>query len=95
MALSGPSFGELASRTTRQFSMAEFLGAISDTVRPSSARPVVLHAAELERLPANQVHNPTELSIAGRLPTTTFEIFRQTTPPGLTSDMQRHFGIST
>lgn len=80
MALSGPDF-----------SLASFLGAISDTVRPSQARPIVVHASELERLPAGQVHNPTELSIAGRLPTTTFEIFRQTIPPGLTSDMQRHY----
>jgi gentisate 1,2-dioxygenase len=79
MAQSGP-----------QFSMAEFLGAISDTVRPGAARPVVVRAADLETLPADQVHNPTALSIAGRLPTTTFEIFRQTIPPGLSSDMQRH-----
>ena len=70
--------------------MAEFLGAISDTVRPSAARPIVVHAAELEPLPANQVHNPTALSIAGKLPTASFEIFRQTIPPGLSSDMQRH-----
>jgi quercetin dioxygenase-like cupin family protein len=80
MALSGP-----------EFAMAEFLGAISGAVRPSPARPIVVHAAELERLPADQVHNPTELSIAGRLPTTTFEIFRQTIPPGQSSDMQRHY----
>jgi gentisate 1,2-dioxygenase len=73
------------------FSMTEFLGAISDTVRPSAARPIVVHADELERLPADQVHNPTTLSIAGALPTTTFEIFRQTIPPGLSSDMQRHY----
>ena len=73
------------------FSMAEFLGAITDTVRPSTARPIVVRAAELERLPAGQVHNPTELNIAGRLPTTTFEIFRQTIPAGLSSDMQRHY----
>lgn len=79
MAQSGP-----------EFSMAEFLGAIADTVRPSAARPVVVRAAELERLPADQVHNPTTLSIAGRLPTATFEIFRQTIPPGQSSDMQRH-----
>jgi gentisate 1,2-dioxygenase len=72
------------------FSMADFLGAISDTVRPSTARPVVVRAAELETLPASQVHNPTTLSIAGKLPTTTFEIFRQTIPPGESSDMQRH-----
>ena len=79
MAQSGPAF-----------SMAEFLGAIADTVRPGPARPVVVRAGELERLPADQVHNPTVLSIAGRLPTSTFEIFRQTIPPGLSSDMQRH-----
>jgi gentisate 1,2-dioxygenase len=75
----------------RDFSMAEFLAAISDQVRPSAARPIVVHAGELERLPANQVHNPTELSIAGRLPTSTFEIFRQTIPPARSSDMQRHY----
>jgi gentisate 1,2-dioxygenase len=80
MALSGPDFD-----------MTDFLGAITDTVRPSAARPVVVRAAELERLPADQVHNPTELSIAGKLPTTTFEIFRQTIPPGRSSDMQRHY----
>ena len=79
MAQSGP-----------EFSMAEFLGAISDTVRPSPARPIVVRAGELERLPADQVHNPTTLSIAGKLPTASFEIFRQTIPPGQSSDMQRH-----
>jgi quercetin dioxygenase-like cupin family protein len=79
MAQSGPGFD-----------MAEFLGAISDTVRPSAARPIVVHTGELETLPADQVHNPTTLAIAGRLPTTTFEIFRQTIPPGQSSDMQRH-----
>jgi gentisate 1,2-dioxygenase len=79
MALSGPGF-----------SVAEFLGAISDSVRPSTARPIVVRAGELDTLPADQVHNPTKLSIAGRLPTSTFEIFRQTIPPGLSSDMQRH-----
>jgi len=78
------------AQSGEDFSMAEFLGAISDTVRPSTARPVVVRAAELERLPADQVHNPTTLSIAGKLPTATFEIFRQTIPPGETSDMQRH-----
>ncbi|WNV89217.1 cupin domain-containing protein [Umezawaea sp. Da 62-37] len=79
MAESGPDF-----------SMADFLGSIADVVRPSALRPVVVRAAELETLPAAQVHNPTTLSIAGKLPTATFEIFRQTIPPGLTSDMQRH-----
>jgi gentisate 1,2-dioxygenase len=80
MAQSGPDF-----------SMAEFLGAISDTVRPSTARPIVVRAGELETRPAGQIHNPTTLSIAGKLPTTTFEIFRQSIPPGLSSDMQRHY----
>lgn len=74
-----------------EFSMADFLGALTDSVRPSTARPVVVHADELEPLPAGQIHNPTTLSIAGRLPTATFEIFRQTIPPGLSSDMQRHY----
>ena len=80
MALSGPGFD-----------LASFLGAISATVRPGTARPVVVHAAELETLPAGQVHNPTTLAIAGRLPTVTFELFRQTIPPGESSDMQRHY----
>jgi quercetin dioxygenase-like cupin family protein len=72
------------------FSMADFLGAIGGTVRPGTARPVVVHAAELETLPAGQVHNPTTLAIAGRLPAVTFELFRQTIPAGQSSDMQRH-----
>jgi gentisate 1,2-dioxygenase len=73
------------------FSLTDFLGAISDTVTPGEARPVVVHAAELETLPASRVHNPTTLAIAGRLPTATFELLRQTIPPGLSSDMQRHY----
>jgi len=72
------------------FSLGAFLGSLSGTVRPSTLRPVVVHADELEQLPAGQVHNPSALAIAGRLPTTTFEIFRQTIPPGESSDMQRH-----
>ncbi|MDO0929951.1 cupin domain-containing protein [Streptomyces sp. TG1A-8] len=72
------------------FSLPEFLGAISDTVRPVSAAPIVVHAEELEDLPAGQVHNPSKIAIAGKLPTTTFEIFRQIIPPGLSTDMQRH-----
>jgi gentisate 1,2-dioxygenase len=72
------------------FDMAGFLGAISDVVPPGTARPIVVRAAELETLPAGQVHNPSTLAIAGALPTTTFEIFRQTVPPGESSDMQRH-----
>jgi gentisate 1,2-dioxygenase len=79
MATSGPDF-----------TMGEFLGAIADTVRPSAARPVVVAADELEPLPAAHVHNPSGLAVAGKLPTTTFEIFRQTIPPGSSSDMQRH-----
>ena len=80
MAQSGPDFD-----------MAEFLGAISAAVRPGAARPIVVHDHELETLPAAQVHNPTTLRIAGKLPTSTFEIFRQSIPPGLSSDMQRHY----
>jgi gentisate 1,2-dioxygenase len=79
MALQGPDF-----------SLGEFLGSLSPTVRPSTLRPVVVHADELEPLPVGQVHNPSALAIAGKLPTTTFEIFRQTIPPGESSDMQRH-----
>ena len=78
------------AQSGRDFSMAEFLGGISAEVRPGTARPLVVHADELELLPAGQVHNPSSLSIAGKLPTTTFEIFRQVIPPGESSDMQRH-----
>ena len=80
MGLTGPGFD-----------LADFLGAISPVVRPGTARPVVVHAAELETLPAGEVHNPSTLAIAGRLPTVTFELFRQTIPPGQSSDMQRHY----
>jgi quercetin dioxygenase-like cupin family protein len=80
MAQSGPDF-----------TMADFFGSFGDHVRPSQARPLVVRAGDLQRLPADQVHNPTELSIAGTLPTTTFEIFRQVIPAGLSSDMQRHY----
>jgi gentisate 1,2-dioxygenase len=73
------------------FSLAGFLGALSDSVRPGTARPIVVHAGELQTLPAGQVHNPTTLAIAGGLPTVTFELFRQTIPPGESSDMQRHY----
>ena len=59
------------------FEMAGFLASLSDTVRPGTQRPLVVHASELEPLPANEVHNPSELAIAGALPTSTFEIFRQ------------------
>jgi mannose-6-phosphate isomerase-like protein (cupin superfamily) len=73
-----------------QFDLATFLGGLSDAVAPGRARPLVVHADDLQRLPADQVHNPTELSIAGTLPTATFELFRQVIPAGLSSDMQRH-----
>ena len=72
------------------FDLGGFLAGLSDTVRPSAARPLVLHAADLAPLPADQVHNPSELAIAGALPTTTFELFRQVIPAGLSTDMQRH-----
>src|ERR1700753_822549 len=73
------------------FKLAASLGAISASVRPGTARPIVVHAAELEPLPADRVHNPTTLAIAVALPTATFEIFRQPIPAGLSSDMQRHY----
>ncbi len=79
MATSGPDF-----------SRADFLSGISAVGRPSTARPIVVHSNELEQLPAGEVHNPSILSIAGRLPTITFEIFRQTIARGQSSDMQRH-----
>src|ERR1700761_1061081 len=73
------------------FNLGDFLGAISASVRPGTARPVVVHAGELETLPAGQVHNPSTLAIAGRLPTATFELFRQTIPAAQSSDAQRHY----
>src|SRR5580698_9885537 len=73
-----------------EFELANFLDSLHDAVQPGRARPLVVHADELQQLPADQVHNPTTLSIAGALPTATFEIFRQEIPPGLSSDMQRH-----
>ncbi len=72
------------------FSLGEFLSSISDVVEPGAARPFVVHVDELETLPANEVHNPSALSVAGRLPTATFEIFRQVIPAGQSTDMQRH-----
>jgi gentisate 1,2-dioxygenase len=78
------------ARSGPDFRMADFLAGISSVGQPGAARPIVVRAGELEQLPAGQVHNPSALSVAGRLPTTTFEIFRQRIPPGLSSDMQRH-----
>ena len=72
------------------FDMGGFLGSLSERVVPGAGRPLVVHADELEPLPANEVHNPSALAIAGTLPTTTFEIFRQVIPAGASSDMQRH-----
>jgi quercetin dioxygenase-like cupin family protein len=73
------------------FSMSDFLTSFGRVVRPSAARPLVVHDQELQRLPAGEIPNPTELRIAGTLPTTTFELFRQVIPPGESSDMQRHY----
>ncbi|GAA4779333.1 cupin domain-containing protein [Actinomycetospora chlora] len=72
------------------FDMAAFLAGLNPEVPPSGARPLVVHADELQPLPAGEVHNPTSLSVAGNLPTATFELFRQTIPPRQSSDMQRH-----
>jgi quercetin dioxygenase-like cupin family protein len=80
MAQSGPDF-----------TLADFFAGFGEQVRPSPARPLVVRSDDLQRLPADQVHNPSELSIAGTLPTTTFELFRQVIPAGLSSDMQRHY----
>jgi gentisate 1,2-dioxygenase len=72
------------------FDMAAFLAGLADTVPPSGARPLVVHADELQPLDPGRAHNPTSLSVVGSLPTTTFELFRQHFPPGESSDMQRH-----
>lgn len=72
------------------FSMEDFLSSLASEVRPGTARPLVVRAAELEPLPSGKVHNPSELAIAGRLPTVAFEIFRQVIPAALSTDMQRH-----
>ena len=72
------------------FAMADFLAGLAHVVRPGNQRPLVVHDGELEPIPAGAVPNPTTLRIAGTLPTTTFELFRQVIPPGESSDMQRH-----
>jgi quercetin dioxygenase-like cupin family protein len=72
------------------FDMAGFLAGLSEVVPPGRGRPLVVHADELQPLPAGEVHNPSALSVVGGLPTTTFELFRQEIPVGLSSDMQRH-----
>lgn len=73
------------------FEMSDFLQSFAHVVRPGRAQPLVVHDAELEQLPSGQVTNPTELRIAGMLPTVTFELFRQVIPVGESSDMQRHY----
>ncbi|MEQ3551833.1 cupin domain-containing protein [Pseudonocardia nematodicida] len=72
------------------FTLADFLSSNPPVVRPGAARPLVVHDADLHTLPAGSVPNPTELRVAGTLPTETFEMFRQVIPPGESSDMQRH-----
>ena len=76
--------------TEHHFEMSEFLDGLTDTTQPSRVRPLVVQAEEFEQLPAGRVHNPSTLKIAGGLPTFGFEIFRQTIPAGLSTDMQRH-----
>jgi quercetin dioxygenase-like cupin family protein len=72
--------------------MGEFLGALArmGDVEPGEASPLVVHAADLVPLPSDTTHSPASLKVAGRLPTRTFEIFRQVISPGGTTDMQRH-----
>jgi mannose-6-phosphate isomerase-like protein (cupin superfamily) len=72
------------------FDMGALLAGLGDVVRPGAARPLVVPADELQPLPAGEVHNPSRLAVAGDLPTTTFELFRQEIPAGESSDMQRH-----
>src|SRR3954447_26735541 len=73
------------------FAMTDFLASISHTVRPDGRRPLVVHDGDLEEIPPGAVPNPTTLRIAGKLPTSTFELFRQVIPAGESSDMQRHY----
>ena len=72
------------------FAMADFLAGLAHVVRPGTQRPLVVHDRELEPIPVGSVPNPTNLRVAGTLPTSTFELFRQVIPPGESSDMQRH-----
>jgi mannose-6-phosphate isomerase-like protein (cupin superfamily) len=73
------------------FTMTDFLAGLTHAVRPGGARPLVVHDADLVPIPPGAVPNPTNLRIAGTLPTTTFELFRQVIPAGESSDMQRHY----
>jgi gentisate 1,2-dioxygenase len=70
--------------------MSDFLASIAHVVRPGEQRPLVVHDEDLVEIPAAAVANPTSLRVAGTLPTTTFELFRQVIPAGESSDMQRH-----
>jgi len=74
------------------FDMSDFLGALANmgVVQATQATPLVVHASELETLPSETTHSPAALQVAGKLPTRTFEIFRQVISPGGTTDMQRH-----
>jgi mannose-6-phosphate isomerase-like protein (cupin superfamily) len=75
-----------------EFSMDGYLDALAvmGAVRPKTARPLVVHAADLPTIPSGAVPNPTRISVAGALPTVTFELFRQELPPGGSSDLHRH-----
>ncbi|MCE0764598.1 cupin domain-containing protein [Pseudonocardia kujensis] len=73
------------------FTLADFFAGFGPVVRPGTQRPLVVHDDELATLPSGSVPNPTTLRVAGTLPTTTFELFRQTIPAGESSDMQRHY----
>jgi gentisate 1,2-dioxygenase len=70
--------------------MSDFLASIAHVVRPGEQRPLVVHDEDLVEIPPGTVSNPTSLRVAGTLPTTTFELFRQVIPAGESSDMQRH-----
>ena len=73
------------------FSMADFLASFGPVIRPSAAGPLVVHDEDLQPIPRGSVPNPSTLRIAGTLPTTTFELFRQTIPPAGSTDMHRHY----
>ncbi|MEA5367314.1 cupin domain-containing protein [Amycolatopsis sp., V23-08] len=73
-----------------EFTMSDFLASIAHVVRPGEQRPLVVHDEDLVEIPPGSVPNPTSLRVAGTLPTTTFELFRQVIPAGESSDMQRH-----
>jgi len=73
-----------------EFAMSDFLASIAHVVRPGEQRPLVVHDEDLVEIPSGSVPNPTSLRVAGTLPTTTFELFRQVIPAGESSDMQRH-----